>query len=302
MPDLWMPGATRLDIGDHAPTDGGPAKAIQHITWDRNASAANPQPLVPYETLVQYFGRNPAGMKAAPHLLWDPFTGRITQFLPANSRSKSLADGPDGTRTNRAGKVVIQIEGLFFPYCIVGGRVYARLVDTPCKGWSEILAWIRSWGVPDRYPNGRPENCTRNERTWETEAGWYPHGATPENDHNDPLSWPSFTTTPTEEEDMTPEQAKQLKEIRDVLVPYMGWQYDGAGKTDAWALLNSAQAQATAAVKSIGTLSSKVDGFKAPVLTDAQVAALADKVAASPTLAEQIAELVADKLAARLTD
>lgn len=109
-------------------------------------------------------------------------------------------------------------------------------------------------------------------------------------------------TTPTEEEDMTPEQAKQLKEIRDVLVPYMGWQYDGAGNTDAWALLNSAQAQATAGVKAIGSLSSKVDGLKAPVLTDAQVASLADKVAASPTLANRIAELVADKLAARLAD
>ena len=48
MPDLWMPGATRLDIGDHAPTDGGPAKAVPHITWDRNATAAKPLPLVPY--------------------------------------------------------------------------------------------------------------------------------------------------------------------------------------------------------------------------------------------------------------
>ncbi|MES9804913.1 N-acetylmuramoyl-L-alanine amidase [Streptomyces cinereoruber] len=37
-------------------------------------------------------------------------------------------------------------------------------------------------------------------------------------------------------------------------------------------------------------------------LTDAQVAALADKVAANPTLANRIAELVADKLAARLAD
>ncbi|MET9957026.1 N-acetylmuramoyl-L-alanine amidase [Streptomyces sp. NPDC006339] len=37
-------------------------------------------------------------------------------------------------------------------------------------------------------------------------------------------------------------------------------------------------------------------------LTDEQLAALADRVAAHPTLAERIAELVADKLAARLTD
>lgn len=129
MPDLWMPGATRLDIGDHQPTDGGPAKAIPHITWDQNASAAAPLPLVSYERLVSYFSGSGKGV--APHILWDPFGGRFTQFVPATSRSKSLVDLSGGTRTNRAGSVVIQVEALFFPYCEVGGTVYPRLVDTP---------------------------------------------------------------------------------------------------------------------------------------------------------------------------
>ncbi|MFJ1648027.1 peptidoglycan-binding protein [Streptomyces sp. NPDC088258] len=194
MPEQWMPGAIRLDIGDHAPTDGGPAKAIAHITWDRNATATKPADLVPYENLRNYFGKNSAGRAAAPHILWDPFTGRITQFLPANSRSKSLADKPGGTRTNRAGSVVIQVEALFFPHCRVNGKVYARLVDTPCKGWDELLAWIRSWGVPDTWPMGRPTDFAsrRSEATWRTEAGWYAHAHVPENDHQDPGSWPSF--------------------------------------------------------------------------------------------------------------
>ncbi|MFI8254072.1 peptidoglycan-binding protein [Streptomyces filamentosus] len=198
MPDLWMPGATRLDIGDHAPTDGGPAKAIPHITWDRNATATKPLPLVPYEDLVAYFGRNPAGKPSAPHLLWDPFTGRVTQFVPANSRSKSLADKPGGTRTNRAGKVVLQIEALFFPHCVVDGKTYARLVDTPCKGWPEILAWVRSWGVPDRWPMGRPADfrSRRDDAIWRTEGGWYGHSQVPENNHQDPGSWPAFTVAP----------------------------------------------------------------------------------------------------------
>lgn len=114
---------------------------------------------------------------------------------------------------------------------------------------------------------------------------------------------PGSTSTPSpEEDDMTPEQAVQLKKIYDVLVPYMGWQYEGAGDTDAWALLNSAQSQATAGVKAIGTLSSKVDGLKAAALTDAQITTIADKVAANPTLANRIAELVADKLADRLAN
>ncbi|MFE1925787.1 peptidoglycan-binding protein [Streptomyces asoensis] len=192
MPDLWMPGATRLDIGDHQPTDGGPAKAVPHITWDRNATAAKPLALVSYETLVAYFGKNAAGRAVAPHILWDPFTGRRTQFVPANCRSKSLADQAGGTRTNRAGSVVIQVEALYFPYCKVEGKVYPRLIDTPCKGWAELHAWIKSWGVADAWPNGRPENCTRNEKNWETKSGWFPHAAVPENNHDDPLSWPAF--------------------------------------------------------------------------------------------------------------
>ena len=134
MAELWMPGATRLDIGDHAPTDGGAAKAIAHITWDRNATAARPVDLVPYENLRAYFSES--GKTVAPHVLWDPFTGRVTQFVPANSRSKSLVDLVGGTRTNRAGSVVLQIEALFFPYCRVGKSVYPRLADPPCMGWT----------------------------------------------------------------------------------------------------------------------------------------------------------------------
>jgi hypothetical protein len=214
MTDLWMPGATRIDIGDHTATDGGPAKAIAHITWDENATAAKPMALVPYEDLVTYFGRNPDGKPVAPHLLWDPFTGRVTQFVPANSRSKSLADKSGGTRTNRAGAVVLQIEALFFPYCRVGKTVYPKLTDTPCKGWPELLAWVRSWGVPDVWPMGRPTDFSahRSESTWESKGGWYAHAHVPENDHQDPGSWPAFTTV---EEDVT---EAEMNKIADKVV------------------------------------------------------------------------------------
>jgi len=192
MPDLWMPGATRLDIGDHAPTDGGPAKAVAHITWDRNASAAKPQDLISYTNLRSYFAGGGAGV--APHILWDPFTGRFTQFVPATSRSKSLVDKAGGTRTNRAGAVVIQVEALFFPYCRVGTEVYATLAETPCKGWAELQAWVHSWGVPNAWPMGRPTDFTphRSESVWEKQGGWYGHSQIPENDHQDPGSWPAF--------------------------------------------------------------------------------------------------------------
>ncbi|MET9510746.1 peptidoglycan-binding protein [Streptomyces flavidovirens] len=197
MPDLWMPGAERLDIGDYAPTDGGTAKAIAHITWDRNASKAKPQDLVPYANLRSYFGSNPSGKAAAPHVLWDPFTGRVVQFLPANSRSKSLADRAGGTRTNRAGSVVIQVEALFFPWCRVDGKTYERLTDTPCKRWDELHDWVASWGVASSWPMGKPNGfiSKRDERIWRIRSGWFGHAQVPENDHTDPGFWPTFPTT-----------------------------------------------------------------------------------------------------------
>ncbi|MDT7847181.1 peptidoglycan-binding protein [Streptomyces justiciae] len=194
MTSLWMPGAEKLDIGNHAATDGGKAKAIAHITWDRNATAAKPAALVPYENLRDYFSKNAAGKQVAPHILWDPFTGRISQFFPANSRSLSLRDLAGGTRTNRAGSVVIQVEALFFPHCKVDGKVYAALADTPCKGWPELQAWVHSWGVPNSWPMGAPAGfkSRRSAATWASTGGWYAHGDVPENDHTDPGSWPAF--------------------------------------------------------------------------------------------------------------
>ncbi|WP_143203612.1 hypothetical protein [Streptomyces sp. CB01580] len=193
MPEIWMPQAIKADLGDHAPCDPGfPPKAIAHITADRNATTAAPQDLVPFARLQNFFTHGGKGM--APHILWDPFTGTFAQFFPATSRSKALQDAPGGTRTNRAGEVVLQIEALFFPHCRADGRVCTRLTDTPCKGWSELNAWVRSWGVPDTWPMGRPTAFVsdRSPHVWSSRGGWYAHAHVPENNHVDPGSWPAF--------------------------------------------------------------------------------------------------------------
>lgn len=199
MPHPWMPQALKVDIGDHAPCDPEfPAKAIAHITADLKATAAAPLDLLPFANLKGFF--TGSGKGQAPHILWDPFTGAFVQFFPATSRSKAVFDGDGGTRTNRAGKVVIQIESLFFPHCRVNGKVFARLVDTPCKGWDELHAWISSWDVPDVWPMGRPTSLSRNTcpaDKWRTQGGWYAHSQVPENDHVDPGSWPEFVSQPT---------------------------------------------------------------------------------------------------------
>ena len=197
MPELWLPDAEHYDLGDHAPTDGGPAKAIAHITWDKNATRAKPQPHVSFGRLLSYF--TGSGRGSAPHILWDPFTGQFAQFYPANSRSKSVADKAGGTRTNRAGKVVIQVEAVFFPWTIFDGKAYETLTDTPMKGWRGLHAWVRSWGVPNAWPMGRPTSfdSNRSESTWRKRGGWYGHSQVPENDHQDPGTWPAFPKTST---------------------------------------------------------------------------------------------------------
>ncbi|MFD5429612.1 N-acetylmuramoyl-L-alanine amidase [Streptomyces sp. NPDC127084] len=103
------------------------------------------------------------------------------------------------------------------------------------------------------------------------------------------------STPPPEEADMTPDESRMLRAIHDQrrVAP---WTYKGTDEPlDTYAYLRGTSADVKA-------LASKVAQLQFPQLTDAQIAAIADKVAASPTLAEKIAELVADKLAARLAD
>lgn len=197
MTELWLPSAEKHDLGHASYGDcdpNYPAKAIAHITWDRNATASKPSDLVPFSNLVSYFTHGGKGV--APHILWDPFNGNFAQFLPANSRSFSVEDHSGGTRTNRAGRVVIQIEALFFPYCRYNGKVYAKLSDTPCKNWGILQDWVHSLGVPNVWPMGYPNGSSqRSEHTWETTGGWYGHSQVPENSHTDPISWPKFVNT-----------------------------------------------------------------------------------------------------------
>lgn len=215
MPDPWMPSAERHPTGNGGTMDGmGGPRATHHITWDRNASASAPADLVPFTNLVGYFSGGGAG--SAPHLLADPFTGRIAQFIPANQSARALVNASGGVETNRHGTANIQIEWLFFPHCRVGGKVYATLADTPMAGLDRVMAWLRSWGVPDVWPMGSPSwSGNRNANTWNTRAGHYGHSQVPENDHTDPGPMPDLFNH--QEDEMTPQdKAELLAAIREI--------------------------------------------------------------------------------------
>jgi hypothetical protein len=63
---------------------------------------------------------------------------------------------------------------------------------------------------------------------------------------------------PSEEDGMTPTQARQLAEVHKALVPYMGWQYNGHGtgeqQADAWHLLNTTAARVGALTAAVAKL------------------------------------------------
>jgi len=189
MVDLWMPDAARHSLGNTGAMNGGPARAVWHIT-------SNNKDWTFRNELGWFTG---GGKDVAPHLLWDPFTGEVAQFFPADSRSLSLQNA-GSVKTNRTGKYCIQVETVFTQGETVNGKRYATVRDTPCKGLDQIMAWLRSLGIPDVWPGGAPTAFARDTvsmDTWLKLGGHYGHNQAPGNSHVDPGPMPNlFATAP----------------------------------------------------------------------------------------------------------
>lgn len=189
MTDLWMPGATRHAVGNVGAMDGGPARAVWHITSNSKDWT--------FRNELGWFTGGGAGV--APHLLWDPFTGELAQFFPADSRSLSLQNAGD-VRTNRTGKYCVQVEIVFTEGETVGGKRYATVRDTPCKNLDKIVAWLRSLGIADAWPGGSPTGFVRDTvsvDSWTKLGGHYGHNQIPGNSHVDPGPMPNLFATAT---------------------------------------------------------------------------------------------------------
>lgn len=189
MADMLMPGAERHLIGNKGAMEGGPARATWHIT-------SNPKSWS-YSAHVNYFTEGGAGV--APHLLVDPFSGKIAQFFPADSRALALKNAGN-VRTNRTGKYNIQIEIVFTEGEVVDGKRYASVKETPRKGFDQIVTWLRSLGIADVWPGGIPTSFARDTvslGTWTSKGGHYGHNQVPGNDHVDPGPMPNLFGTVT---------------------------------------------------------------------------------------------------------
>lgn len=171
---IWMPGADRLGTDLSGGTLlGGPPRCTWHITYDK---------LLPKRPTFMNVMRYLDKINYEPTLGWDPLTGKIVQFIPANRSAKALENHAGGVETNRMGSVHVQIEAFFTPGMMVKGIMYAELTDTPMIGLDKILAWTDSLGIPRVWTTVRG---SRSVSDWKTKAGHRAHYNVPENSHTD---------------------------------------------------------------------------------------------------------------------
>ncbi|MFC9591530.1 peptidoglycan-binding protein [Streptomyces sp. NPDC056944] len=171
----WITGAERLGDGSIGGAMDLP-KAGARVVWHTTESGDGDQA---FKNVANYLIEK----GNEPHVLYDPRTDRLGQFGPLDQSARALQN--DGsTRTNRVGKVCIQIEVL--------ARAKSPFTKTwrPGPNFRALMAAIRSWGVPDTFPMGAPPaypgGSRRDRAVWLVEAGHYCHANAPGNNHGDP--------------------------------------------------------------------------------------------------------------------
>jgi hypothetical protein len=145
----WMPGACRIRAdNDGGPLIGGAPRAV----WLTLGTA-------PGSVSVQSAASRLISERRPCHLVWDPVTGDIAQLISvlragcALSAADHLDWAPGRVRgcpenVNAEGRVCVQIGVLGHP-----GEPFT---GWPLPGIEAVVSWLDSWGVPRRWPAGRP--------------------------------------------------------------------------------------------------------------------------------------------------
>ncbi|HEY0717827.1 MAG TPA: hypothetical protein VGD68_09445 [Streptosporangiaceae bacterium] len=165
MVDAWMPGARCI----RAQTDGGTLRGgAPRVVWQ--ALGADPRQ-ISATSAAQHLARD----GRPPHLVWNPLSGDIVQLIPV-VRAACALGAPEGLdhRTgggpgaaaretgepgavgvgcgagpaNRQGRLCVQVG--------VVARASEPFTSGPMRGVEALLGWLASWGVPSRWPAGRP--------------------------------------------------------------------------------------------------------------------------------------------------
>jgi hypothetical protein len=176
--DAWMPGARCL----RARPDGGTLRGgAPRVVWQ--ALGADPRLISASsaaERLIQE--RRP------PHLVWNPLSGEVVQLVPVVRAACALGgpegldyrtggygagDGTDGFAggaaagphpANREGRLCVQIG--------VVAWAWEPFTDGPLHGVAGLLGWLASWGVPSRWPAGRPAPIAAARTGARSRAQW----------------------------------------------------------------------------------------------------------------------------------
>jgi len=222
LPDVCAVVMTESGGKTDAVQKGGFGRGLVQIDLGQHPDVTEAQAFDPDFAMAfaRRLSRNAHGLGPTnyqPTLTWDPVTGEIIELLPADVGGAAL-EHPGGTSsTNNHGDVHIQVEAYFTPGVVRGGVRYATLLDTPLAGLDRILAWTDGWGIPRVAPLAPG---ARNESVWRGTAGHYGHFNTPSNTHFDPIVAIGDLLakgTPTQEDDMTADQAKQLAGLADAI-------------------------------------------------------------------------------------
>lgn len=229
---LWIPGAERLRCSSPGGliTSTAPPRVVWHST------EAQPGTANVWTAMVRVLNNK----GAEPQVLYDPLTDRLGQFMPLNVSGRALRN--DGsTRTNRVGKVCIQIEVIAFSATPFTG--YWK----PGPNFRALMAALRSWRIPDVQPAGAfprfiaspPHNVPENDRDramWLNHGGHYSHSQIPGNDHGDPggVSFPAMLAAgkPTSKPptDVEPsEDTMSAKDVEDGIDNYLNRFYSEKG-------------------------------------------------------------------------
>jgi hypothetical protein len=160
----WMPEASRVRAdADGGPLTGGAPRAV----WLTLGTA-------PGAVSVQSAAQRLISERRPCHLVWDPGTGDVVQLISVLRAGRALgaaehldwAPGrirvhPDNV--NAEGRVCVQVGVL--------GRPGEPFTDRKLIGIEAIVGWLDSWGVPRRWPAGRPEQYREAGRSPAAGAG-----------------------------------------------------------------------------------------------------------------------------------
>lgn len=128
-----------------------------------------------FRGVANFFDRNPGSV---PHVLYDPSTGEVLQFLAADEPAKALRNLPGGVETNRRDGGVFQVE-------IVGRASECGGYDD--EWYSRLQAFLVQWSTLLRIPYSFYDGPRLTPAQWSAvEPQWYGHAHVPENDHSDP--------------------------------------------------------------------------------------------------------------------